>query len=291
MIVQCLRCHLRHDLAGRPPNTQISCRCGAPLEVAPPATATPLTCPQCGGQVDDGRTRCLHCETALATVRCPACFGLAFDGDEHCPHCGASMASPGVVTHDTGREPMPCPRCRTDLDATVVNKTLIDGCDACGGVWLDHRAFETLVRNRRYAQLTVSLNVPPWNRSQRTGRSPRDDRYVQCPVCDHYMHRRRYQKRTKVVLDVCVAHGIWFDTNELGRVLRTGDDDDDRSFREPIRGRPEERDINPGVLLDRGRRRKDKSDRKDRKDDRRKRKRRFDFDFDDLVEAIVDLFD
>ena len=221
MIVQCGRCHLRHDLSGRPPGTTVSCRCGAPLKIAPQGGETvALTCPQCGGQADKNLARCLHCDSALATIRCPSCFGLAFEGNVHCPHCGGSLASPLVVTHDNGREPQPCPRCRTDLDATVIDKTLIDCCSECGGIWMDHTAFETMIQNRRFTDLSSTLNIPGYQASPTQYQvSDKDSMYVRCPGCDHFMHRRNYAKRSGIILDVCAAHGIWFDANELARVF------------------------------------------------------------------------
>ena len=169
MIVQCSRCHLRHDLTGRPPDTEISCRCGAPLRLPPDGGETAaLTCPQCGGQADNSLARCQHCDSALATVRCPTCFGLAFDGNVHCSHCGGSLEAPGVVTHETGRQPLPCPTCRTDLDATVIDKTLIDLCADCGGVWLDHAAFEKLIHDKKFVDLASALNIPGWTAQQAT---------------------------------------------------------------------------------------------------------------------------
>ncbi len=221
MIVQCQRCHLRHDLTGRPPGTDISCRCGAALNLAPAGGETvALTCPQCGGSADESLARCQHCDSALATIRCPTCFGLAFDGNVHCPHCGDSLASPAVVDHDTGRQPLPCPRCSTDLDAMVVDKTLIDACPDCGGLWLDHTAFESIVQSRQFSDLSSALNIPTWNRQENHFQaSEKDALYVRCPVCEHFMHRRNYARRSGIILDVCAAHGIWFDANELSRVF------------------------------------------------------------------------
>lgn len=221
MIVQCQHCHLRHDLTGRPHGTSVSCRCGARLALPEKDLETvALTCPQCGGQADKNRARCQHCDSALATIRCASCFGMAFKGNVHCPHCGGSLDAPAVVTHETGREPLPCPRCRTDLDATVIDKTLIDACAPCGGVWLDHTAFETLLDGRKFTDLSAALNLPGWEvRQVPATPSEKDQLYVPCPVCEQLMHRRNYAKRSGIILDVCAAHGIWFDANELSRVF------------------------------------------------------------------------
>lgn len=221
MLVQCPRCHLRHDLTGRPPGTAVSCRCGALMRLPPDGIeTTALTCPQCGGQADKTHGRCLHCNSALATIRCPSCFGMAFKGNVHCPQCGDSLKAPAVVTHDTGRDPLPCPRCRNDLDATVIDKILVDVCAPCGGVWLDHNAFETLVQGRKFSDLSKKLNIPGYEvQPAKLKQSEKDELYVRCPICELFMHRRNYAKRSGIILDVCAAHGIWFDANELSRVF------------------------------------------------------------------------
>ncbi|NNF67992.1 MAG: hypothetical protein HKM98_10840, partial [Gammaproteobacteria bacterium] len=220
MIVQCDNCHLRHDISSRPPGTRVSCRCGALLKLAPVGGDTSaLTCPQCGGQADRKLARCQHCESALATVRCASCFGLAFRGNVHCPQCGGSLASPAVVVHDTGRQALPCPRCKSDMDATVVDKTLIDLCADCGGVWLDHSAFETLIREQEYSALTSALNIPGSATQATYQQIEKGQLYVPCPLCEQFMHRRNFAKRSGIILDVCAAHGIWFDANELSRVF------------------------------------------------------------------------
>ncbi|MDH3645878.1 MAG: zf-TFIIB domain-containing protein [Gammaproteobacteria bacterium] len=123
------------------------------------------------------------------------------------------------MTHDTGREPLPCPRCRTDLDATVIDKSLIDLCANCGGVWLDHSAFESLIRERKFADVTTTLNIPGWATQQTYQQVEKDQLYVRCPICEQFMHRRNFAKRSGIILDVCAAHGIWFDANELARVF------------------------------------------------------------------------
>jgi Zn-finger nucleic acid-binding protein len=44
-------------------------------------------------------------------------------------------------------------------------------------------------------------------------------RYRQCPQCAVVMNRTNFAQVSGVVLDVCKPHGIWFDRNELRRVL------------------------------------------------------------------------
>jgi Zn-finger nucleic acid-binding protein len=145
------------------------------------------------------------------------------------------------VTHENGRQPLPCPTCRTDLDATVIDKTLIDLCANCGGVWVDHAAFEKLISDRTFSDLASALNIPGWAAQQSTAiPSDKDAFYVHCPLCEHFMHRRNYAKRSGIILDVCAAHGIWFDANELARVLNYRIADNDAASMRPSTGAPQE---------------------------------------------------
>ncbi len=43
--------------------------------------------------------------------------------------------------------------------------------------------------------------------------------FVSCPGCKREMDRIAFAGRTKISLDVCTVHGIWFDSGELGKVL------------------------------------------------------------------------
>ena len=222
MLVQCNNCHLSHEIFGRPPGTTIVCRCDAELQL--PETgdnALALTCPQCGGQADKDLARCVHCESALATVRCANCYGLAFEGHAHCFQCGGSMEYPAAVVHETGRNVLPCPRCRCDLITEVVENTLVDGCRECGGIWLDLTAFERMREEReKFEAFVGELNIPTGANSRRVSEAQSDQQYVRCPLCDHFMHRRNFARRSNIIIDVCAAHGVWFDEGELAQVLK-----------------------------------------------------------------------
>jgi Zn-finger nucleic acid-binding protein len=44
-------------------------------------------------------------------------------------------------------------------------------------------------------------------------------RYLKCPGCARLMNRQNFGRRSGVVVDVCRAHGVWFDAGELGDVV------------------------------------------------------------------------
>jgi Zn-finger nucleic acid-binding protein len=43
-----------------------------------------------------------------------------------------------------------CPRCapRAELTPRLVSDTLLDECQSCGGIWVESKVFESLVKNR-----------------------------------------------------------------------------------------------------------------------------------------------
>ena len=43
--------------------------------------------------------------------------------------------------------------------------------------------------------------------------------YIRCTVCQNLMNRRSFAQGSKVIVDVCRAHGTWFDANELPRII------------------------------------------------------------------------
>lgn len=44
-------------------------------------------------------------------------------------------------------------------------------------------------------------------------------RYRPCPACQRFMNRMNYGRISGVIVDVCKEDGIWFDSDELRRVL------------------------------------------------------------------------
>ena len=54
-----------------------------------------------------------------------------------------------------------------------------------------------------------------------SGESTADERprYRPCPECSVFLLRHHYGRRGGIVIDVCRKHGIWFDAEELPRIL------------------------------------------------------------------------
>ena len=156
--------------------------------------------------------QCPYCQAQLATVACPVCFALAPLSASHCPGCGVVLAPRQAASSDGTS----CPACRKPLAGTRVGDLEVRECSACGGLWLDRAVFEQLGTSReRQGAVLGALPAP----TAPPVASLEAVQYRPCPACQQRMNRVNYARRSGVVLDVCKEHGIWFDKDELRRVL------------------------------------------------------------------------
>ncbi len=189
-------------LAERPPTRKLS----------PTMAAQTLNCPMCGASASTEATRCQHCNARLATVACPSCFGMIFLGAKFCSHCGARADR----KEGAGDIVQQCPRCRVDTKPIVVGKTDLRECPKCEGVWAGAGALQKICadREQQAAVLGIAIAIPV------TESVPLESiRYVPCPVCRKLMNRVNFARCSNVVVDVCKAHGTWFDKDELRRIV------------------------------------------------------------------------
>ena len=98
---------------------------------------------------------------------------------------------------------MDCPRC---FERWALGNRKVEaearGCAACQGVWLSHTAARRLIEEP-FGALAGLPRVEAGNAALR------------CPVCDVSLERHRV---ADVEIDVCAAHGVWFDHKEVERV-------------------------------------------------------------------------
>lgn len=171
-----------------------------------------LRCSGCGASVPPDVPQCPYCKAQLATVACPACFALVPLSASHCPGCGAAMAPREAVAPDGA----PCPACAKPLAAAKAGELEVRECRACGGLWLDRAMFEQLGTSRERQGAVLGALPAPAAPSVATLEPVL---YRPCPTCAQRMNRVNYARRSGVVLDVCKVHGLWFDHDELRRVL------------------------------------------------------------------------
>ena len=103
-----------------------------------------------------------------------------------------------------------CPHCKIELSTVTPNGAL--SCAQCGGGFCSRSVLEGLLR-----QVEISPPAGAYARPSLSLAGP--VRYVACPVCSKLMLRRNFGETSGVVVDVCSAHGVWFDRGELGAIL------------------------------------------------------------------------
>lgn len=216
MILACPSCDSRYDVTGYAVGQQFRCRCGGMMTLpAMPPAAGELACPHCGAGVAATASTCAHCRSDLLVKACPRCLSRVFHGHKHCPECGAEL---GIAASGDGDHTRPCPRCAGPLHARRVGDIVIDECPACAGVFLDHVAIKRVVIDRAQARADALLGALPRSES-RPVPAAGQRMYLPCPVCHVVMNRRLFATGTGVIIDVCRAHGTFFDAGELPLII------------------------------------------------------------------------
>jgi len=169
-------------------------------------------CSGCGGLVREASRRCNYCGNPVATVRCSRCFMMNVPEAGYCIGCGSELGLMPLAIE--GTDTWTCPRCRTDhLDTFTSDDGCIYDCPRCGGQFLPHAVLRTMIQRYRDCVASLPQRLQPAN--------PLTEKvvYVPCPQCKELMLRRNFGRVSGVVVDVCSAHGIWFDLGEVPRIL------------------------------------------------------------------------
>lgn len=146
-------------------------------------------------------------------MACPKCLGLMFVGAKHCGHCG----SPMVLTRFDENVPTGgCPRCRIRLEELSIENIPLAECSKCCGCWMTVEAFERLCSEREgRAAILGRRRALAGDISKR----PITVKYVPCPVCGQLMNRSNFARVSGVIIETCKGHGVWFDADELPRIV------------------------------------------------------------------------
>jgi Zn-finger nucleic acid-binding protein len=171
-----------------------------------------LNCPNCGGAVSSDKTQCEFCRSRLKTVGCPSCLGVMFLGSKFCGRCGAKAVTAEVVSNaDSGQ----CPRCKVKLELVQIDSANIRECTRCGGLWSGIEAFEELCASKEQQVAVLGLFSDSTDRSVK----PSTISYVPCPDCKELMNRSNFARTSGVIIDLCKKHGVWFDRDELPKII------------------------------------------------------------------------
>ena len=135
-----------------------------------------------------------------------------FLGSKFCAHCGERAVNAEILPDGHAGQ---CPRCKIDLQSLKVGATGMRECLRCGGFWMGIEAFESLCADKEEQSVVISY----------AGSKPREldslpsINYVPCPDCKQLMNRSNFAHSSGVVIDLCKQHGVWFDAEELPKII------------------------------------------------------------------------
>lgn len=111
-----------------------------------------------------------------------------------------------------------CPRCdaRPPLDELTRAGIGLHACGVCGGNFVERAVLDGITRDAaRGRALREALYGEPAAVTADAGRV----RYLPCASCGELMARKSFGGTSGIIVDVCRAHGTWFDATELASVL------------------------------------------------------------------------
>lgn len=231
-LVACPECKRQYDATGMSPGSVLRCTCGAKVTVPPVRShdASVVRCSWCGAPRTGDRERCPYCgaeftlrEKDLHTI-CPSCMTRVSDKARFCHHCGTAIVpqeQPGAVTQHG------CPVCGPEkklrsrrLPGTGMP---VMECPGCGGLWIGTGAFQAVLERARQSALPPAteggIAAPEKDRSKKSAPSQQGPFYRNCIVCGKLMNRTNYGRISGVIIDICSEHGVWFDPEELERLV------------------------------------------------------------------------
>lgn len=247
LLARCGACARQFDASDLLEGTRFRCPCGTLVEV--PAArghdARVVRCSSCGGARQGGANACSYCSADFTLFEqdrntvCASCFVRVSDAARFCHHCGEAIGPEQRVGEGTERA---CPACEPGkAPRRLRSRSLGEGeektypvleCNVCAGLWVGLDTFAALAARARtesplpmiprQAEPAPGGKVPSRAKA-RHDPEPGTRFYRKCPVCDAVMNRVNYghkDARSGVIVDVCGRHGIWFDDEELVRVLQ-----------------------------------------------------------------------
>ena len=85
-------------------------------------------------------------------------------------------------------------------------------------MFLDQTAIQRVITDREQARAEALLGALP--KHELTTVVKKGERmYVKCPTCRTVMNRKQFATGAGVVVDVCKAHGTFFDVGELPAII------------------------------------------------------------------------
>lgn len=231
-LLACGHCKRQLDVTALEVGDEIQCVCNTVHVVGEPklVQVRGLACGRCGGVLEEEDTSCSFCKAALApeerekTTLCPVCATRLPNDSNHCNNCGVSLRIAAVPALPKDGA---CPRCQGNLRIHLLEDAEVVECGSCGGMWCSRETFERMIQNVRKAVKEGSIGgpvapPPPLSIIGPSFSMAQFEGYVPCFTCGDFMSRRQFRhegKPSRIIIDVCRNHGVWFDQAELEGIL------------------------------------------------------------------------
>lgn len=182
----------------------------------------------------------------VTELRCAQCGAALPESAAHratvCTFCGAtSTPAPRVVERVVERivvanapagsdaQALHCPRCAVALRERSVKDLSVVYCPDCGGAFVRREDVGRLPKKNDAELDAVAFQIRPegMKRLFRADLAPS----IGCPICRAPL-RREEIRFSRVQVDVCDAHGIWFDWGEMKTWARPPTDDPSQELTE-----------------------------------------------------------
>ena len=218
----CPACARQYDVTHLASGEAVRCDCGErfPARRPSPEAVRAVKCSGCGGAVPLRAPSCPYCKAEISAEdrgigqRCPHCLARGKSGDAFCGSCGGKLEPRARPAVPDGRA---CPRCEGPLRGENLGGVSLIECTACAGVWLTPTVFESVLSTTEAAAAggPSATDAAP----DATLYVEDEVRYLPCIGCGELMTRKRIGGPEGATVDLCRAHGLWFDTGELERIL------------------------------------------------------------------------
>jgi len=157
--------------------------------------------------------RCKSCSAPLLanTNRCQYC-GVRNDVDLHAKH------NYSIYQKVSDRI---CPHCNKPLQTIQIQldqAVLIERCSICFGLFFDLQELETLL-DHSVSHIVAINKAHIDNINTDRYQAKQVVKYIKCPVCQEFMRRTNFAKKSGVIVDSCRVHGFWLDSGEVTHLM------------------------------------------------------------------------
>jgi Zn-finger nucleic acid-binding protein len=101
------------------------------------------------------------------------------------------------------------------MKAIMIGSSNLRECPQCEGLWADVDTLQQICTQQEKQAAVLGIPAP----AAEPAGLEKSIRYIPCPVCHKLMNRVNFAGCSHVIVDVCKAHGTWFDKDELRRVV------------------------------------------------------------------------